>query len=278
MSDVLRRPPRVVNVGLSLFADELTRLGVPVVHVDWRPPAGGDPALAARLARLDERRERIDAANVEALRRLVEGEPALVDCRPAWEALDLPPRTVLHAGPPLAWARMCAPLRAAVLCAIRYEEWAANDDAAERLIEREEVRLEPCHHRGAVGPMTGIITPSMPVFVVENRAHGTRAYATINEGLGKVLRFGANDDTVLARLRWLAAEAGPLLGAGLRAASGIDLRTLMAQALRMGDEMHQRNVAASALLIRALVPHLAAVGGRHHAVARLAEFMAGHDQ
>ena len=117
MSDVLRRPPQVVNVGLPLFADELTLLGVPVVHVDWRPPAGGDPALAARLARLDERRERIDAANVEALRRLVEGEPALVDCRPAWEALDLPPRTVLHAGPPLAWARMCEPLRAAVLCA-----------------------------------------------------------------------------------------------------------------------------------------------------------------
>jgi hypothetical protein len=278
MSDLLRRPPRVVNVGLPLFAQELTRLGVPVVHVDWRPPAGGDSALAARLAQLDERRERIDAANGEALRRLVDGEPALVDCRPAWEALGLPPRTVLHAGPPLAWERMCVPLRAAVLCAIRYEEWAANDDAAERLIERGEVRLEPCHHWGAVGPMTGIITSSMPVFVVDNRASGTRAFATINEGLGKVLRFGANDDTVLARLRWLAAEAGPLLGAGVRAASGIDLRTLMAQALRMGDEMHQRNVAASALLIRALVPHLAAVGGRHHAVARVAAFMGANDQ
>ena len=98
--------------------------------------------------------------------------------------------------------------------------------------------------------MTGMITPSMPVFAVENRAHGNRAHATINEGLGKVLRFGANDDSVLARLRWLAVEAGPLLGAALRAARGIDLRALMAQALRMGDEMHQRNVAASSLLAR----------------------------
>ena len=118
----------------------------------------------------------------------------------------------------------------------------------------------------------------MPVFVVENRARGNRAHATINEGLGRVLRFGANDDSVVARLRWLATEAGPLLGAGLREAGGLDLRTLMAQALRMGDEMHQRNLAASALLTRALMPHLARVGGRHHALARLAEFVAGNDQ
>jgi hypothetical protein len=126
--------------------------------------------------------------------------------------------------------------------------------------------------------MTGMITPSMPVLVVENRAHGNRAHATINEGLGKVLRFGANDDSVLARLRWLAVEAGPLLGAALRASRGLDLRALMAQALRMGDEMHQRNVAASSLLVRALMPHVARVGGKHGAVARLAEFMAGNDQ
>lgn len=278
MSDLLGRPPRVVNVGLELFAHELTRLGVPVVHVDWRPPAGGDPRLAGLLERLEARRMRIDAANAQALARLVEGEPVLVDCRPAWEALGLPARTVLHAGPPLPWGRMCEPLRVAVLCAIRYEGWAANDDAAERLVARGEVRLEPCHHHGAVGPMTGIITPSMPVFVVDNRAHGNRAYATINEGLGKVLRFGANDDTVLARLRWLATEAGPLLGAALRAAGGLDLRTLMAQALRMGDEMHQRNLAASALLVRALAAPLARAGGRHHAVARVFEFMAGNDQ
>jgi hypothetical protein len=270
--------PRVVNVGLQLFADELAHLGVPVAAVDWRPPAGGDARLAELLARLDTRRDAIERANAEALSRLTGGAPFLVDCRPAREALELADRTVLHAGPPIAWDRMCEPMQAAILCAIRYEGWAANDDAARALLARGAVRLSPCHHHGAVGPMTGMITPSMPVFVVENRAYGTRAHATINEGLGKVLRFGANDESVIARLNWMATEAGPLLGAGIRASGGVDVRALMAQALRMGDEMHQRNLAASALLARALMPGVAKVGGRHHAVARLAEFIAGNDQ
>ena len=277
MSEFLT-PPRVITLGLEIFPAELARLGVPVAAVDWRPPAGGDPRLATLLARLEARRAEIDAANQRAFDILVNGEPALVDCRPAREALDLPARVVLHAGPPLAWERASPPMRAAVLCAIRYEGWAANDDAAAALIAEGDIRLEPCHHWKAVGPMTGIITASMPVFAVENRAHGNRAHVTINEGLGKVLRFGADDASVIARLNWMATEAGPLLGAALRASKGIELRPLMAQALRMGDEMHQRNVAASSLLTRALMPHVARVGDRHHAVARLAEFLAGNDQ
>jgi hypothetical protein len=275
---ILDRPPHVISLGLELFARTLKDLGVPVVHLAWTPPAGGDPRLGALLERLQARTAVIEAANAEVLARLVGGEPVLLDCRPAWEALELPEAMVLHAGPPLPWARMCEPMQAAVLCAIRYEGWAANDDAARRLVESGRVILAPCHHWRAVGPMTGIITRSMPVFVVENRAHGNRAHVTINEGLGKVLRFGANDDGVVARLRWLASEAGPLLGAALRAAGAIPLRPLMAQALRMGDEMHQRNLAASALLARSLMPHVARAGGRHHAVARLAEFIAGNDQ
>jgi uncharacterized protein DUF1116 len=275
---MLGAPPRVISLGLDLFADTLERLGVPVVHLAWSPPAGGDPRLVALLERLETRAARIEAANARVLARMVDADAVLTDCRPAWEALELPERTVLHAGPPLAWSRMCAPLQAAVLCAIRYEGWAANDDGARHLVEREQVALAPCHHWRAVGPMTGIITRSMPVFVVVDRAHDTRAHVTINEGLGKVLRFGADDASVIARLRWLASEAGPLLGAALRAAGGVPLRPLMAQALRMGDEMHQRNLAASALLARALMPHVARAGGRHHAVARLAEFVAGNDQ
>jgi uncharacterized protein DUF1116 len=278
MTDFLGTPPRVISLGLDLFAHELERLGIPVVQVAWSPPAGGDPRLAGLLERLQARAAAIETANAEVVSRLVGGEPVLLDCRPAWEAIDLPEHVVLHAGPPLAWARMCEPLQAAVLCAIRYEEWAANDDAARKLVQTGRVRLEPCHHWRAVGPMTGIITRSMPVFVVENRAHGNRAHVTINEGLGKVLRFGANDESVLARLRWMATEAGPLLGAALRSAGGLPLRPLMAQAVRMGDEMHQRNLAASALLARAMMPHAARAGGRHHAVARLAEFIAGNDQ
>jgi hypothetical protein len=193
-------------------------------------------------------------------------------------ALGLPERTVLHSGPPLTWERACPPVQTAVLCAIRYEGWAADDAAAQRMVESGAVRLAPCHHSGAAGPMTGIVTASMPVFVVENRPRGNRAFATVNEGLGKVLRFGANDESVVTRLRWVAREAGPLLGAALRAAGGTDLRALTAQALRMGDEMHQRNVAASSLLARALMPHLARTAPDTAAVARLAEFIGGNDQ
>jgi len=270
--------PRVINVGLEGFALDLAHLGVPVAHIDWQPPANGDLRLAELLLRLDERRERIDHANREAFARLINGDAFLANCCPARQAFELPEYCVLHAGPPIEWAAMCEPMRAAVLCAIRYEGWAADDDLAARLIERREVDLAPCHHWGAVGPMTGIITASMPVFVIENRTYGNRAHATINEGLGKVLRFGANDASVIARLRWLAAEAGPLLGAALRVSGGIDLRTLMAQAVRMGDEMHQRNIAASALLARALMTHLARAAGNPEALTRTAEFIAGNDQ
>ena len=220
----------------------------------------------------------VKAANQAAFDRLVGGEPVLVDCLPARDALGLPSHTVLHAGPPLAWDRACATMRSAILCAIRYEGWADDDEAALALIARGEVGLGPCHHRGAVGPMTGMVTASMPVFVVENRRHGNRASAAVNEGLGKVLRFGANDERVIERLRWIADEAGPLIGAAIRRSGGIDLRAIIAQALAMGDELHQRNVAASCLLVRALLPHLARVAASADALGRVADFLAGNDQ
>lgn len=270
---LLTESPGVINLGLDVFALELSAAGVPVVHVDWRPPASGDPRLAALLARLED----AAAANAEALHRLGEAEPVLVDCVPAAEALGLPPRTVLHAGPPIGWAAMGPPLQAAVVGALRHEGWAEGEEEARRLAAQGDVRFEPCHDRGAVGPMTGLVTPSMPVFVVENRAFGNRAGATINEGLGRVLRFGAHDASVLARLAWLRDEAGPLLGRALRRAGGVALRPLIAQALTMGDELHQRNVAASALFLRALLPALVREASGPP-LARLADFVAGNDQ
>jgi hypothetical protein len=220
----------------------------------------------------------IQGANRMALARLVDAQPVLVDCRPAREAIGLDGRTVLHAGPPLRWEHACETMQAAILCAIRYEGWAEDDDAAQARVRNGEVTLAPCHQWGAAGPMTGMVTPSMPVFVVENRRNGNRAVATINEGLGRVLRFGATDSSVVERLGWLADEAGPLLGAAIARSGGIDLRAIMTQALRMGDEMHQRNVAASCLLVRALVPHLARAASDAGGLARVAEFLAGNDQ
>jgi hypothetical protein len=275
---LLSDTPRVLNLGLEVFAEELSRLGVPTVHVDWRPGPAADPSVAALVARLETRREAIAQANRNAWERLVEGQPVLVDCRPAHEALGLPGRTVLHAGPPIAWERMCEPMRAAITFAIRYEGWAANDDAARGLVERGAVPLAPCHDWMAVGPMTGIVTGSMPVFVVENRAHGMRAHATINEGLGKVLRFGGNDAEVLARLAWLRDVLGPAIGRALRTMGGIPLKPIVARGLTMGDEMHQRNVACSGLLLRQLAPALARTQTDPSTLADVLAFIGRNDQ
>ena len=273
---LLAGPVRVVNVGLAGFARELAANGAAVVQIDWAPPAAGKPELLSALSRLDG--ERIDAANRTAIGKILAAQPVLVDVRLAGELiapLDSR-RLVLHAGPPIAWQDLCGPLKGAVCGAIVFEGWARDLEAAERLAAAGGVEFEPNHHFGAVGPMTGITTRSMPLLVVENRAFGNRAFCALNEGLGKVMRFGGNDAEVLARLAWLRAEFGPLLGAALRAAP-VPLKPLIARGLAMGDEMHQRNVACSSLLLRALAPHLARAG-ELSALATAFEFMAGNDQ
>jgi hypothetical protein len=126
--------------------------------------------------------------------------------------------------------------------------------------------------------MTGIFSPSMPVFVVENRSLGNRAYCTINEGLGKVMRFGANDDSVIERLGWIEKTLAPALREGVRRAGGIDLRPMMAQALAMGDEMHQRNVAATSLFFRAIAPHLVRGSSQQASLSEVTDFLVGNDQ
>jgi len=221
----------------------------------------------------------IDDANAQALQRIYAARPYLVAIRPARELLpQLREYTILHAGPPVLWEAMCGPMRGAILGAVAYEGWAADLGAALALVESGRIILQPCHSRNAVGPMAGIITPSMPLMVVENRAHGNRAYCTLNEGLGKVLRYGANDASVLERLRWLQQVVAPALQAALQRAGGIDLRVLMAQALLMGDEMHQRNVAATALLVQSLLPHLARTVPAPEPLGAITEYLTGNQQ
>src|SRR3982751_2152605 len=275
MRRLLTGPLRVINVGLPGFARDLAANAVPVVHVDWRPPS----RLQEVLSRLEARAADIDRANEEALRRMLAADPVLLGVRRAGELIAeldagrlLPP-----AGPPLAWDRMCGPLRGAICGAIVFEGWARDLGGAEKLVESGGVRFAPNHHFGAVGPMTGITTRSQALMVVENRAFGNRALCTINEGLGKVMRFGGNDAEVLARLAWLRDELGPLLNQSLRASGGIALGPVIARGLTMGDEMHQRNVACSSLLMRALAPHIAAAGNSQSAARALA-FIGGNDQ
>jgi hypothetical protein len=220
---LLGGPVRVVNIGLERFARDLAANGAPVVQVDWSPPRFPFD-------------EKVDQANGEALRRILAADPVLTEVRRAGELI--PPldaeRLLLHAGPPIEWQRMCGPMRGAVCGAIVFEGWAGDLAAAERLAASGAVEFAPNHHFGAVGPMTGITTRSMPLLVVENRKFGNWAACTINEGLGKVMRFGGNDAEVLGRLRWLRDELGPLLGKALPT-SPIPLNPLIARGLTMGD-------------------------------------------
>jgi len=226
-----------------------------------------------------ETKSSIDAANEQALERIFASRPFLIDVRPAHELLPQSrDYTVLHAGPPLSWETMCGPLRGAILGALQYEGWAADEAAAQSLIEADKITFLPCHSARAVGPMTGLITPSMPLLMVENREYGNRSYTTLNEGLGKVLRFGANDKSVLKRLHWLQQVAAPALRAALQRAGGLDLRVMMAQALLMGDEMHQRNVAATSLFVRALMPHLVRAPEASEHLGEITDYFTSNDQ
>lgn len=221
----------------------------------------------------------IEEANKAALTRILEGEPKLVDVLPAREVLKgLKDRMILHAGPPITWDRMCGPMRGAVAGAIVFEGWAPDLKAAAELAANGGVEFHPNHHFGAVGPMTGMTTVSMPLFVVENTRFGNRAYCAINEGLGKVMRFGGNDESVLARLAWLRDVFGPTLAKAIRARGGIDLKAIIARGLAMGDEMHQRNLACSSVFLREIGPSLVRTATDNSVTADCVAFIAQNDQ
>ncbi len=271
-----------INVGLAGFADPIRDHGASVVALDWRPPASGDRELGLLLAYLendaaDPVGAAIAAANEMAVRRILGAQPMLVDVQPAGTAIaGFGGRTLLHSGPPIEWSRMCGPVQGAAIGAAMFEGWASSPEDARRLLDDGAIRFQPCHDHAAVGPMAGIVSPAMPVVVVENAANGNRAHATLNEGLGKVLRFGAYDSAVLERLRWFASTLGPALSATLKASGPIDLKAITAQALQMGDEGHNRNVAATSLFTRVIAPTLVEAVDPPTAQAVLA-FLRGND-
>jgi hypothetical protein len=276
MSDptvLLERPPRVVTAGVELFERTLHEQGVDVVTVDWRPPLDGLAAELARIA-LDPR---TSEANRYALERITAAEPRWVGVLQAHEAVGIERGQFLHAGPPITWERASGPLRGGLIAAMLYEGMAETPEEAEGLGERGEIELMPCHHHAAVGPMAGVVSPSMPMFVIENTAFGNRAYCTLNEGLGKVLRYGAYGPEVTDRLRWMERVLGPALQAAIGELGSLDLRTVITQALQMGDELHNRNRAASALIVREVVPPLLDSGIGSRDVADVVRFVNGNE-
>ncbi len=221
----------------------------------------------------------IDTANAETVRRIMAADPVLIDVIPASVALpNLGDHTILHSGPPIGWDRMCGPMRGAVMGIAVFEGWAKDLTEAEAMAASGKFKFEPNHHHDCVGPMTGMTTRGQMLLVVENRTFGNRAYCAINEGLGKVMRFGGNDKEVLDRIRWLTTSLGPALSVALKDLGGIPLKPLIARSLGMGDEMHQRNVACSSLLMRLLAPALARTTTDTQALAKNLSFIAANDQ
>ena len=244
----------IINVGLTSFAEAVTQTGGQAQQVEWMPPAAGDRDAGLALARL-VKNPAVEGATQRSFQQYLQSQPTLVGIGLAGK--DLPGmegRMLLHAGPPIDWSDMCGPMQGAIVGAILYEGWATSPEEARRLAGSGKIAFAPCHHHGAVGPMAGVISPSMPVWIVENTNGRNRAYSNLNEGLGKVLRFGANDKAVIDRLRWIATTLGPVLEAGLAKLGPVEMKPLIAQALHMGDECHNRNAAASSLFFKRFAP------------------------
>ncbi len=249
----------VINIGLPSFADTLRGQNTPVAHVDWRPAAFGDAELSALLETAKKQNSDLrEKANEEAAKKILDAQPVIVGI--AKRAIDVVPgmkdNMILHAGPPVRWDNMCGAMRGGIIGGLLFEELAATPEGAEKLAASGNIIFEPCHHHDAVGPMAGILTPSMPVWIIENRAFGCRAFCSLNEGLGKVLRYGAFSEEVLSRLGWMRDVLAPALNQALELHGEINLRSLIAQALQMGDEGHNRNRAGTSLFIRELAPFL----------------------
>jgi len=221
---------------------------------------------------------KIQEANQRAADRILASQPLLVGVAQASEVIPgMHKNRILHAGPPLRWSQMSGPLRGAVIGGIIFEGLAQDERAAVEMIGGGEVEFAPCHHHQAVGPMAGVTTASMAVYIVENRPFGNRAYSSLNEGYGKVLRYGAYGPEVLRRLQWLNHTYAKIVGPALERAGGIDMRSLIAQQIQMGDEGHNRNKAGSAMFARLLAPHVARVRAETDELAAVFAYLAEND-
>lgn len=272
LSGLLETAPSVVSVGLSLFAEELRAQAVPVTEVQWKP-ALGDPAALYQVMADPRRRE----ANAQALERMLSAGAEVVGLRPARECLGLREDEFLHSGPPLEWDRASGPMRGALAGAVVFEGLAETLEAAEAGLADGRFSFAPCHSRDAVGPMAGVVSPSMWMFELVDPVHGNRAYCSLNEGLGKVLRYGANNEEVLTRLNWMRDVLGPVLAAAVAATGPLDTKNYVTQMLQSGDEGHNRNRTATLLFLRDIMPKLFTLDFPADDLAEVARFLGAND-
>ncbi len=218
-------------------------------------------------------KELVRAANEKAVVKLKNAQPVWVDVRPAHEVLGIDKYTLLHAGPPIAWKDMCGPMRGAVIGVLKYEGLAASDSEAAELADSGRISFAPCHSRGAVGPMTGITSYSMPLICVKNEENGNYAYSTFNEGTGDVIRFGAYSEHTVERLKWIESVLAPAMKKTVRAMGGVNLKVLIAQALLMGDELHMRNNASTDVFIKTIISALVDVTDNKERLKEIVHFL-----
>lgn len=254
---MLSEKPKIINIGLKSFAEVAEQFGCEAVQYDWMPPAGGNVELIKTLNFLRNYEGfDIDEANRAVIAKVVASQPVIknvVLAKTVIKELN-EGKVILHAGPPIEYKNMPDPVQGSCVGAVLFEEWADNEADARKLLESGEVKFIPCHHVKAVGPMGGITSANMAVFVVENVTDGNEAYCTMNEGIGKVLRFGAYSEEVVERLRWMRDILGPTLGRAIQELGGINVNPLVAKAIAMGDEFHQRNIAASLAFLKEVAP------------------------
>jgi len=265
---------KVVNIGLPSFGEDLTAQQIDTVMVDWQIPAKGEAQMINALKVLAN--NKVEEANRLTVERMLAGEPVLIGMEAARDVLPgMGPRSIFHSGPPITWERMCPGVQRAVLGAIIFEGWATDRESALEVVKNKEIEFSPNHFHSAVAPMTGIISPSMPVWIIENKKYGNRAYSTLNEGKGVTLWYGDFNDSTLKRLQWFRDVFGPSIKKALDKQSGtINPFNLVAQGLSMGDEVHVRCQATTALFIKEIVPLLAEAGVKGSDIADMVRFMA----
>lgn len=279
INELFGKELKLINIGTTKFKDDLELQGNEVIHVDWKPPAGGDKELIEALDKLENFKDAIDEANEKAVNIIKEATPFLVDIGIAKDVIpNMDDNMILHAGPPIKWEDMCGPAQGAVIGALIYERKAKNEEDARSLAASGKIKFSPAHEYNAVGPMAGIISPSMPVHIIYNKTHKNYSYCTINEGLGKVLRYGAFSEEVIDRLRWIEEEFAPVLKKALAFVDGgINLKTIISQAVQMGDEGHNRNNAATSLFFREISTYLMDTDEDKEVIKRVLQFIKGNN-
>lgn len=260
INELFQSDLEAITVGIDFITDDIKKQGVKATQLNWMPPARGNATLLALLDKLDQPdiREKIERANEEAVERIIKSQPVLTGFDQAINVVPgMKKNMILHAGPPIEWENMSGPMRGAVTGAIVFEGLAKDVDEAAELAAAGGVIFSPCHEHDAVGSMAGVTSASMFMHIVENKTYGNVAYTNLSEQLSKILRMGANDQSVIDRLIWMRDLLGPMLRDAMKLnPDGIDLRLMLSQALHMGDECHNRNIAGTTLLIQALTPYI----------------------